>query len=316
MRLVSYGVAGAERPGMLDDDDNIVVLDHYFNRLGLPPLDVSSMIGLVPFLCEDLERELLDPRVVLPAGSVRLGPPVPNPANIIGIGMNYARPGRTPARLNADGFRTAPPIFSKPRSALVGACDPVVAPRTSHALDYEVEIAIVIGKGGSRIRAEHAGAHIGGFMVVNDMTAHDVMMNTDDLSNRMAQPAMKAQLLVGKGFDGFLPCGPWLVTADAGWAQERTLSLSVNGELRQSDTTAAMILSFEEVIELISRFTTLRTGDIIMTGTPLGGAITMESPNYLTPGDLVSAAVGPDLGALSTEIVASTDNENSREAAK
>ncbi|HEX3781272.1 MAG TPA: fumarylacetoacetate hydrolase family protein [Pseudonocardiaceae bacterium] len=282
MRLISFGSPGAERPGIVDADDQVIPLDPLLRRRNLGCVDTGAILALWPKLADAIEDERTSARQRIPLRNVRLGPPVPRPHGIFGIGMNYGE-GPNPPSVTPMSYLDAPPIFMKPAGTLVGHRDPVLLPNTSTAVDYEVELAIVIGRGGRDIAREDADRHIAGYLLANDITAHDL--------------TRRGQILVGKGYDSFLPCGPWLLTADSVVPDSIELRLSVNNEPRQAGKVADMRLDVPTIVELISNFTALHPGDLILTGTPPGSGIGMHPPQFLADGDDIAASAGP-LGEL------------------
>ena len=174
-----------------------------------------------------------------------------------------------------------PVFFTKPPTAVVGPDAEVpIFPKVSVKIDYEVELALVIGKRGRDIAPADAYAHIFGYTVLNDVTARDV------------QRRHGGQFFKGKGLDGSCPMGPWVVTADeAGDPMALRMQLWVNGELRQNDTTAAMIFDIPTLIASLSEGLTLEPGDILATGTPSGVGYAMDPPRYLTDGDEVCCEI-------------------------
>lgn len=285
MRLVSFGPPGAERPGVVDEDERLVPLDPLLHRLNLGHADVCAILALWESLAGPIEHELASARERLPLHTVRLGPPIPGPRGIFGIGRNY---GEVPGRpLGTEiSYLDAPPIFMKPVGALAGHRDPVRLPATSTAVDYELELAIVIGREGRNITREGADRHIAGYLLANDITACDLM---------------EAQVFVGKGFDSFMPCGPWVLTADSVELDSIELKLSVNDEPRQAGKVTEMVLDVPAIIQLISSFATLHAGDLILTGTPSGSGVRMDPPRFLADGDEIAASGGP-LGELHNRV--------------
>jgi 2-keto-4-pentenoate hydratase/2-oxohepta-3-ene-1,7-dioic acid hydratase in catechol pathway len=263
---------------------------------------MNAVLGLMPYLGDEIKKEIEESTTRLPLEGTRLGPPVTRPRNIFGIGMNYGRPPVDVPNAN-DWTRAAPPIFTKPAGSLIGCRDAIVLPPETKMLDYEVEIAVVIGRQGRNIAADAADAYVAGVTVGNDVTAHDIMLTTSDLGERASKPALEAQFLVGKGFDTFMPLGPWITTADSVDLQGLTLSSAVNGEMRQRGHSRDMDLSVPEVIALISRFATVYPGDIILTGTPAGTGLHLRPPRFLVAGDEVVARVEPYVGELRNLIV-------------
>jgi len=187
-------------------------------------------------------------------------------------------------------------LFSKPGTSLGGPRDPVVRPVESKELDYECELAVVIGRGGRRITPDEALAHIAGYMIANDVSARDIF------AREMHKSPVYTQVLRGKGCDTFCPTGPWLLTADAAPDPgEFRLRTWVNDELRQDGTTAHMVFDVPTLVSSVSDSITLRPGDIILTGTPAGVGSSLRPPVYLNPGDVVRMEIS-DLGVMATPI--------------
>ncbi|MFJ6573678.1 fumarylacetoacetate hydrolase family protein [Streptomyces sp. NPDC091292] len=279
MRLVSYGDPGDERPGVLTDDDRIVPLRPLLAARGVPDADMNDVLARLPALRTAIDALCADARDALPLDSVRLGPPVPRPRAIVAVGANYADHIREVTDPHTD-FPEVPVLFSKPTSSLTGPYDPIVRPVESERLDYECELAVVIGRGGRRIAERDAGAHIAGYMIANDVTARDVF-----LREVRKNPAY-LQILRGKGYDTFCPTGPWLLTADVAPARFR-IRTWVNGELRQDGSDGQMVFGVGALVASVSDCMTLAAGDVILTGTPAGVGIGRVPPCYLGPGDSV-----------------------------
>jgi len=194
---------------------------------------------------------------------------------------------------------TVPVIFLKPASALSGPADPIVRPVECAQFDYEAELAVVIGKSGRRISADRAAEHIAGYMISNDVSARDL----GEGESKKLNMAPLFQIMRMKGWDTFLPTGPWLVTADeAGGYEDIRIQTWVNDELRQDAYAKEMANSPYQLVEWVSATTTLRPGDIITTGTPAGPAVGMASPKWLTPGDAVRIEM-TGLGSMKTSVV-------------
>jgi 2-keto-4-pentenoate hydratase/2-oxohepta-3-ene-1,7-dioic acid hydratase in catechol pathway len=216
-----------------------------------------------------------------PLDDARLLPPIPRPPkNVLCVGKNYVEHVREGAAAEGVAFEipTAPIWFSKPHTALVGCgADIVCDPAFTTELDYEGELAVVIGRGGRGIRAEDALDHVFGYTIVNDVTARD-------------RQQLHKQWFVGKGADTFAPMGPWIVTADelpdpSGLAVESR----VDDEVRQTGDTSQMIFDVPTLIADISRAMTLEPGDVIATGTPPG--VAWGTARYLRPGSIVSISI-------------------------
>ncbi len=217
---------------------------------------------------------------VVAAADVVLRAPLPRPEkNIFCVGRNYREHIAEGERADnvKVGVSENPVFFTKPYTAVVGPNDPVpIFPKLSTAIDYEVELAVVIGKRGRDIPADQAYDHVLGYTILNDVTARDV------------QRGHGGQYFKGKGLDGSCPIGPWIVTADAiGDPAKLAISTRVNGELRQDGNTADMIFDIPTLIASLSQGLTLHPGDILATGTPAGVGYAMVPPNFLKDGDVM-----------------------------
>ena len=220
-----------------------------------------------------------------PHESVTLGPPVPDPSKIICLGLNYRdhakEAGLTPP--------SAPMFFAKFANSLVGPTDAIVPPLTTEQVDYEAELAVVIGKPGKRITAERALDHVAGAMPFNDVSARDLQ-----LANNLWTG--------GKAIDTFAPCGPALTTLDEiADLQSLPVKTRVNGETVQDGNTASMIFGVAVTIEFLSQIMTLETGDIIATGTPAGVGNSRTPKLFLTAGDVVEVEIA-HLGVLRNRV--------------
>jgi 5-carboxymethyl-2-hydroxymuconate isomerase len=211
-------------------------------------------------------------------------PFLPVPEKIICVGVNYAN--RNEEYRDGSDLPKFPSLFMRAPTSFTAHDRPLVRPRESEQLDYEGEIAIVIGRGGRRIAREQATAHIAGLTLMNEGTIRDWVRHA------------KFNVTQGKNFDCSGSIGPWMVTADEfDGFDSLALQTRVNGELRQDDSTANLIFSFADLIAYISTFTTLKTGDIISTGTPPGAGARFDPPVYLKPGDVVEVSA-PGIGML------------------
>jgi 2,4-diketo-3-deoxy-L-fuconate hydrolase len=279
MRLLRHGPAGRERPGLLAADGTIRDLSGVVADIG--------PAQLAPGMLDSLRQ--VDP-AGLPAvdAAVRLGPPLAGVGKIVGIGLNY----RDHARESGMPAPPEPVVFMKATSCLCGPDDPLRRPDGSTKLDYEVELAVVIGTLARDVPVEAAPEYVAGYAVMNDV------------SERQWQLERGTQWDKGKGADGFGPLGPWLVTADeVPDPQNLRLWCDVDGERRQNGTTADMIFSVAELISYVSRFMSLHPGDIITTGTPAGVGMGFKpEPRYLQPGQRVLMGV-EGLGEQRTTVV-------------
>ncbi len=265
MRLIRFGPAGEERPG-LQRPDGIIDLREHFRSIPDIGADFFSQGWL-----EKLRGFEATPRPY----SGRLGPPIAMPGKIICLGKNFAE------HASEGGFDLPehPLLFCKTPNTVNGPYDDVLIPSSYGQVDWEVELAVVIGKAGKRITRQQAMGHVAGYMVMNDVSA------------RQAQFAY-SQWFRGKSFDTFAPMGPALVTRDE-ITDIRNLNLStrVNGVLMQEGNTADMIFPVAEIIEDISQDITLWPGDVISTGTPAGVGIFRDPPITLKAGDLVECSI-------------------------
>jgi 2-keto-4-pentenoate hydratase/2-oxohepta-3-ene-1,7-dioic acid hydratase in catechol pathway len=217
-------------------------------------------------------------------------PPIPDPAKIVCVGLNYADH-------QAEASREAsahPPIFFRWADTQVGHGQPAVKPTPSEMFDYEGEVAVVIGKAGWRVPVEGAMKMVAGYSCYNDLSARDWQNHT-------------SQWGPGKNFPATGAFGPWLVTADdVPEPSAMRLTTRVNGERRQSASVADLIFSIPELISYISSFTALSVGDVIVTGTPAGVGLFREPPSFLVPGDSVEVEI-TGVGTLQNTVVAETE---------
>jgi 2-keto-4-pentenoate hydratase/2-oxohepta-3-ene-1,7-dioic acid hydratase in catechol pathway len=239
--------------------------------------------GLLP----EHSGELKQRRVLLDATDVHILPPVPVPPKIVCLGLNY----RDHAEEAHVPLPDRPLLFSKPGTAIVGPEDLVVYPKISTQVDYEVELAAIIGKRGKDIAESDAFDHIAGYTVFNDISARDIQF-------------ADKQWFRGKSFDTFAPTGPCLVFHEqVGDPHNLKMELRVNGEVRQRGTTANMIFKIPQLVAFISHAMTLQPGDIIATGTPAGvGYYARPERRLLKPGDLMEAEI-EGVGVLRNRVV-------------
>jgi 5-carboxymethyl-2-hydroxymuconate isomerase len=216
-------------------------------------------------------------------------PPVRTPEKIVCVGVNYAN--RNAEYKDNSEEQKYPSLFCRTPNSLVGHRQPIVRPPESPQLDYEGEIALVIGKEGRRIPRDRAMEHVAGATLCNEGTIRDWVRHA------------KFNTTQGKNFDASGSIGPFLVTADEfDWQKPFELTTRVNGEVRQHDTTANMVFNFGYLLNYISTFATLKAGDIIVTGTPTGAGARFDPPRWLVPGDTVEVEV-PDIGLLRNSVI-------------
>lgn len=271
MKLVRFGEAGRERPGIWLDDGRI--------------LDVRAMAFHIEdynehfFSCHGLEqlRHLIqDPGIrYVKAEGLRLGSPVARPSKIICVGANYA----DHAKEFGHKVPQEPILFSKATSAMTGPHDPICLPENAEAVDAEAELAVVIGRMAARVKRHEAMDYVAGFTVLNDVTERVVQKNN-------------GQWFCGKGFDTFCPVGPYLVTADeVEKPEELRVWQKLNGKTLQDGIASDMIFTIPYLIEFITRGMTLLPGDIIATGTPSGIGSARNPQVLMQPGDTVEVGV-------------------------
>ena len=279
MKLLRYGPAGQEKPGLVDRDGKIRDLSGVVR-------DIDGE-ALAPASLDRLRR--LDPATLpLVSGSPRLGPCIANVPKIVAIGLNY----RLHAQEAGMPIPTEPIFFMKATTSICGPNDDVIIPKGSQKTDYEVELGIVIGRTARYVDIKDVKNHIAGYCVVNDV------------SEREFQIERGGQWTKGKSCDTFCPLGPWLVTADeVADAGKLQVSTDVNGERRQNSNTADLIFGIEHIVSYVSQFMTLLPGDVIPTGTPSGVAMGFKPPRFLKPGDTMRVAV-EGLGEQNSRLVA------------
>lgn len=268
MKLLRFGDPGRERPGVVDSggvvrDVSSIVRDYDLQWL--------SIDGIVASLTEARLSALpeVDP-------AVRLGPPVANIGKIVCAGMNYA----DHCAEAGVPVPSEPAIFMKATSALCGPNDPTRMPRGATKLDWEAELAVVIGRAGEYIPLEEALEHVAGYTILND------------ISERAFQLERAGQWVKGKSCDTFAPLGPWLVTPDeVKNPQNLAITLSVNGETMQQGSTESMVFGVAHLIHYISQFMSLQPGDVISTGTPPGVGMGQKPQRWLQTGDRVRVTI-------------------------
>lgn len=273
MKLLRVGTAGAERPALLDQD-------------GTTLRDLSSLVKDVDgaLLADDAALDRVRAAAasgelpVLDAPGLRIGPPLGRIGKIVCIGLNY----HDHAAETGAEIPTEPIIFFKAPDTVVGPTDTVLVPRGSRKTDWEVELAVVIGRTARYLdSAEEGLAHVGGYAISHDVSEREFQIERGGTWDK------------GKNCETFNPLGPWLVTSDeVPDPQALPLRLKVNGELKQDGTTADQIFGVGEVVRYVSQFMTLYPGDVINTGTPAGVALGKPEPKpYLRAGDVVELEI-------------------------
>jgi 2,4-didehydro-3-deoxy-L-rhamnonate hydrolase len=270
MKLIRFGERGQEKPGVLLQDGTRIDV----SALGLDYNEGFFAHGGFPELDLWLRKEASSaPRV---APTVRLGAPVCRPSKIICIGLNY--------RDHAAETKQEPPkepvLFFKATTSLVGPNDDLVRPRNATKVDWEVELAVIVGKRALYVSQQDALTHVAGFALHNDY------------SERHFQLERGGQWVKGKSADTFAPLGPFLATPDeVPHVGSLGMWLKVNGEFRQKSSTANMIFDVATLVSYVSQFMTLLPGDVISTGTPAGVGLGMNPPTYLQAGDVVELGI-------------------------
>src|ERR1700761_823877 len=262
MKLLRYGPATKEKPGLLDDQGVIRELSPHISDISPETLAPETLARLAALRIGDL------PAV---SGSLRLGVPIKGVGKFIAIGLNYA----DHAQEAGLAIPTEPPMFTKAISCLSGPNDDVMLPRGSLKSDWEVELGVVIGRTTRYVEEDRALDSVAGYVLANDV------------SERAFQMERGTQWDKGKGCDTFGPIGPWLVTADeVGDPQNLDMFLNLNGRRMQSGNTKRMIFPVKHLISYVSQFMTLYAGDLLITGTPPGVGLGQKpNPRFLRPGD-------------------------------
>ena len=268
MKLVRYGPAGKEKPGLVDADGKLRDLSKKvkdINGAALAPGELAKLRKLDP-------KKL--PRV---KGRPRLGPCVASPSKFVAIGLNFS----DHAKETGSPIPEYPVVFFKATTCIVGANDNVMVPKDSTQLDWEVELGVVIGRTARHVAEKDALKHVAGYCVVNDVSERDFQLKKS-----------ASQWNKGKGCDTFGPLGPWLVTTDeVRNVQNLRMWLDVNGVRRQTGNTSTMIFGVAQVVADVSRYMTLLPGDVITTGTPPGVGMGMKPQQWLKAGDVITLGV-------------------------
>jgi len=279
MKLVRFGMPGAEKPGLVDADGTIRDLSAHVPDITGDVLAPQSLARL----------RAIDPKSLpaAPAG-VRLGAPVGNVRNFIAVGLNYSdHAAETGSPIPAE-----PILFNKLPNCIVGPNDNVMVPKGSKKLDWEIEIAFVIGTRARYVDEKDALKHIAGYCICND------------ISERYFQLERSGQWMKGKCAETFGPLGPWLVTADEiADPQSLDMTLDVNGRRMQTGNTRTMIFTIAHQLHYISQFMVLEPGDVVTTGTPPGVGLGMKPPTFLNVGDVMTLEIA-GLGRQQQKVVA------------
>ena len=279
MKLVRFGAPGAEKPGLVDGAGHIRDLSQHVKDITAETISPASLAKL----------KALDPKSLpeAPKG-VRLGAPIGNSRNFIAVGLNYA----DHAKETNSPIPAEPILFNKLANCIIGPNDDVMTPKGSKKLDWEVEIAFVMGSRTRYVEEKDAMKHVAGFAVCNDV------------SERHFQSERGGQWTKGKSFETSGPLGPWLVTTDEiKDVQSLAMHLDVNGKRMQTGNTKTMIFPIAHLVHYISQFMVLEAGDVITTGTPPGVGIGMKPPVFLNAGDVMTLGI-EGLGEQKQKVVA------------
>ena len=279
MKLLRFGEAGAEKPGMVDASGTIRDLSDVVPDIAGAVLSDAGLQAI----------RNTDPSTLPPVhAKIRLGPCVADTGKFICIGLNYADHA-------AESGLEVPPepvIFMKATSAICGPNDPIVIPRGSEKTDWEVELAVIIGKRAKYVSEEDAMDYVAGYAVTNDV------------SERAFQIERAGQWTKGKSCDNFGQIGPWLVTRDdVADPQNLPMWLTVNGKKMQDGSTSTMVYGVAHIVSYLSQFMSLNPGDVISTGTPPGVGMGQKPQQYLRPGDIVELGI-EGLGQQRQDVIA------------
>lgn len=282
MKFATFRLDGRERVGLVDEPAGIV-----------RPIDVDGMVDLVRRF-DSLRATGFGESAGVRLDEIELLAPIPRPSrNVFCVGKNYreharefAGSGYEAGAVKGKEIDAFPAVFTKPASSVVGPGATVEThPAVTSEVDYEAELAVVIGRGGRDIAPDDARSHVFGYTIVNDVTARDRQKN-------------HKQWFLGKSLDTFCPMGPWIVTVDEIDDRNVDIRTTVNGETRQSANTRDLIFDVPTLIATISAGLTLEPGDVIATGTPAGVGIGFDPPRFLKAGDVVTIEMS-GLGVLS-----------------
>jgi 2-keto-4-pentenoate hydratase/2-oxohepta-3-ene-1,7-dioic acid hydratase in catechol pathway len=270
MKLIRFGSINEEKPGLLLADGSKLDVSEFVHDYDEAFFGTNGIAKLSEWLENNQEN---CPKI---DDDIRLGPPLSRPSKIVCVGLNYAKH----AAESGMDIPEEPVLFFKASSAIVGPNDPIIIPKNSEKTDWEVELAVVIGKKASYVSEADALNHVAGFVLHNDV------------SERAFQLERSGQWVKGKSCDTFAPIGPFIATPDEiGDPNNLNLWLKLNGEEMQNSSTSDFIFNIQHVVSYISQFMTLLPGDIISTGTPFGVGLGLTPPRYLKEGDVVELGI-------------------------
>ena len=278
MRWLSFEVAGRESFGFLGEDD---VLTDVGARGGFPDLKAAIAADALAQLASDVGNDRI------PLSDIRYLPTIPNPDKVLCVGLNY----RAHQEETGRGGEGVPTIFTRFAASQMGHLEPMVRPRESATLDYEGEIAMIIGRPGRRIARADALSHVAGFSIYNDGSVREYQRQT-------------SQFTPGKNFSATGGFGPWMMTPDEiGDLDDMEITTRLNGEVMQNARASLLVHGFAELIEFCSTFTELVPGDVIVTGTPGGVGVARTPPVFMDDGDSIEIEVKP-IGRLVNPVIA------------
>ena len=287
MKFAAFNWNGFKNLGKVFEDENVI------QRFDLPESQIKHE-GVTLLIDRDLPPSV----ETIALDQVDLLAPIPRPIrNIFCVGKNYHEHAK---EFTSSGFDSSaakgtipesPIVFSKIPETVIGNGQPIkIDKNVSASIDYEVELAVIIGKKGKNIPVQNAQNHIWGYTIINDVTARDLQ-------------SLHSQWLIGKSQDTFCPMGPWVTTADEIDLNDTSIKCWINGELRQNSNTNKLIFDIPKIIEAISNGITLNKGDVIATGTPSGVGIGFDPPKYLKPGDKTKLEI-ENIGILQNPVEA------------
>ncbi len=270
MKLIRFGELNNEKPGIQLDNNSRIDVSSFVNDYDEFFFENDGIEKLRNWLKKNQEK------CPIIGKNTRIGPPISRPSKIVCVGLNYAKH----AAESGMDIPSEPVLFFKSSSAITGPFDPIIIPKNSTKTDWEVELAVVIGKKASYITKKNALKHVAGYVLHNDV------------SEREFQIERLGQWVKGKSCDSFAPLGPFIATRDEiSNPNNLNLWLKVNGKEMQNSNTSDFIFDVEEVVSYISQFMTLLPGDIISTGTPFGVGLGLNPPKYLKDGDVVELGI-------------------------
>jgi 2-keto-4-pentenoate hydratase/2-oxohepta-3-ene-1,7-dioic acid hydratase in catechol pathway len=275
-----------ETYGIISDSCNLIITRQEIQQQTGVPLPPNIKDFMFQGWLDEVKQYKTELNYHQNVSDLELLAPIPNPPKIICLAFNYFDHARDAGLTPSD----QPVIFLKPRTALNQPFKDIICPSFVNRLDYEAELAVVIGKVTKNISEDNAMDSVFGYMVFHDVSARDIQFKDKQFTR-------------GKGIDTFAPCGPWIKTKDeVPDPQKLRIITKVNGEVRQNSSSSNMVLSISKIISALSVTMTLEPGDIISTGTPAGVAMSMKDPKYLKDGDIVEITI-ENLGSIRNRVV-------------